>query len=253
MLGHTHMAIGAVGSVVAASLVLHLAHWESLRQVVEGHGQPHLLVAESVLVVSALVGSLLPDLDQPDSLMARKVERVGQVVIVLALLALLFLFHMELSLVAWGFAILLAMAMGTRGHLRKIGLGLLGVGILGLGIHRDISLTGAVLLVFWTVGALFTPHRTFTHSLFGLVLLTVGLFVVLDARTLGYGLPLSVAVWGIFIGYVLHLLADMVSGGESLLWPLRPRQGVHWVKTGGVVDHALGALATLVFLLLVIV
>ncbi|RIV26158.1 hydrolase [Alicyclobacillaceae bacterium I2511] len=252
MLGRTHMAIGAVGSVVVAPVILRFAHWESLRQAWGGQGQPHLLMAEALLVGSAVVGSLLPDLDQPDSIMAKKVERVGQGVLLIALLALLFFLHLELSLVAWGFAMLLAIVMGTRGHTRKIGLGILGAGILGLGIHGDLPWAGAILLALWTAGALFTAHRTFTHSLFGVVALTAGMFVVLDGRTLGYGLSFSVAVWGLFVGYVLHLLADMVSGGVPLLWPWRLRQGVHWVKTGSVLDHGLGAVATLVFLALVI-
>ncbi|MHB1629784.1 MAG: metal-dependent hydrolase, partial [Bacilli bacterium] len=61
----------------------------------------------------------------------------------------------------------------------------------------------------------------------------------------------GLALWaiGFVIGYVLHLIADFVSGGVPLFYPLgKKRLGFRLVRTGGWTDHAVGAGATCVAL-----
>ena len=133
------------------------------------------MVAQAVLVVAAVVGAIIPDLDQPDSLMARKVEFVGGLPIVAMLVALVVTLHKVTSITAWAVVLIMTMLFGTaRNITRMVGLGIIGAGLLYLGWHKNIPLTAAFILVLWIVGAMFTKHRTFTHSLPGLILFAVG-------------------------------------------------------------------------------
>ncbi|WP_067935180.1 metal-dependent hydrolase [Alicyclobacillus kakegawensis] len=180
MLGRTHMAIGAVASVAVAPFIVH-APWDALRNFAQGRewqAASGALVVQALLVVTAVVGSLLPDLDQRNSLAARKVERVGQVVAFVLMAALLFLMHWQTHWALWALAIVVSFALGANSNIaRRIGLGITGAGLLFLAVH------GAILLTVWILDAMFTEHRTFTHSLLGTALLVAGAFTVLD--TLG--------------------------------------------------------------------
>jgi membrane-bound metal-dependent hydrolase YbcI (DUF457 family) len=244
------MAIGAVASVAATPLILH-APWDTLRQVTLGlssHGIPGNVVAQVLLVVTAIVGSLLPDLDQRTSLAAREVERLGQVVTFVLMTALLFFMHWQTHWMLWGLVLITSFIIGSnRGITRKIGLAIVGTGLLYLGIRGTIPMLGTFLLAAWSVGAMFTGHRTFTHSLLGSALFIAGVFVVMNALGHVHGVPLSTAAWGLSLGYVLHLVADSVAGGIPLFWPWHERQGVRLVHTGSAMDHALGLVATLAF------
>jgi membrane-bound metal-dependent hydrolase YbcI (DUF457 family) len=248
MLGRTHMAIGAVATAALAPAVFGV-HWIALRDVVSFNWDvvPHTVVAEGSLVVGALVGSLLPDLEERHSLMAHEVERIGQLVLTATLIALVFLLHMQSSIFAWALVVLLALLSGVRSNTaRRVGLAVLGGGLLLLSFVGHLPFFAGILLACWAAGAMFTPHRTFTHSLLGLVLLSCGALVALSRYHLG-----NVAD-GIILGYAFHMMADGVSGGVPLFWPWRHRQGIRLVYTGSVWDHMIGGLATLAFIGMVI-
>jgi membrane-bound metal-dependent hydrolase YbcI (DUF457 family) len=245
------MAIGAVASVAATPLILH-APWDTLRQVTHGfpsHGIPGTVAAQVLLAVTAIAGSLLPDLDQRNSLAARKVERLGQVVMFVLMTALLFFMHWQTHWTLWGLVFIISFIVGSNSDItRQIGLAIVGVGLLYLGIRGTLPMVGTLLLAAWAVGAMFTEHRTFTHSLLGAALFISGGFVVLNALGHVHGIPLSIASWGLAVGYVMHLVADGVAGGVPLLWPWNERQGVRLVNTGSAMDHVLGIVATAAFL-----
>ncbi len=250
------MAVGAVTSVAVAPLILH-AHWDTLRNLAQGRewqAASGALVAQALLVVTAVVGSLLPDLDQRNSLAARRVERLGQVVAFVFMAALLFLMHWQTHLVLWALAIVVSFALGTNSNIaRRIGLGITGAGLLFLAVHGAIPILGAILLAVWIVGAMFTEHRTFTHSLLGTALFVAGAFTVLNALSQVHGVPLSVAAWGLTVGYVLHLAADSVAGGVPLLWPWNERQGIRLIRTGGFMDSLIGVVAACLCIVFVVV
>ena len=250
MLGRTHMAIGGVGAVVAAPLLLH-SSWQNMRQQLVGdnwHSFPHILIAQAVIVASTVVGAVLPDLDQRDSLMAHKVEVIGGVPILAVLVAMVFALHQASSLIAWGVVVVLGVLFNSQKNVtRIIGLGLVGVGFLYLGWAKHMPMLSAILLAVWLVGAMFTKHRTFTHSLPGLAIFGAG--VLMSGGALG-SLHLAVAAPGFVVGYALHMAADFPAGGIPLLWPWSKRQGLHLVKTGGAVDHLIGGICILGFVAL---
>jgi len=244
MLGRTHMAIGAAGGAVLAPVILHMP-WVTVHQVVDGHltSLPHGLVMEAMLVGVAVVGSAIPDLDQRDSLMAHKVERIGQFVLIGLLISLMILFHWMGSYMTWAFVILVGVLFGVRSNVtRMIGLGVLGALLMSLVLRGNISPVGGLLLTLWIVGAMFTTHRTFTHSGFGSVLFGVGTWMSLAP------FHLHVMAVGLMTGYVLHLLADAVSGGIPILYPWTKRQGFRLIRTSSPWDHMIGGLALFAFL-----
>jgi membrane-bound metal-dependent hydrolase YbcI (DUF457 family) len=246
MLGRTHMAIGALGAALIAPIILH-TQWETLRQLGNGHllTMPHTAVAEATVVAAAVAGSIMPDLDQADSLMAHKVERIGQFMIFAILAGVVVMLHLQTSMTMWALVLMFGLLSGARGNIPRIlGLGVLAAGLVFLGIHRDIPLTGAILLAVWGVGAMFTVHRTFTHSLLGLAMFGAGAVVTLHSI---HGMNLSIVSTGLITGYVLHLMADAFAGGVPLLWPWSTRQGFRFVRTGSARDHMIGGLAVVAF------
>jgi membrane-bound metal-dependent hydrolase YbcI (DUF457 family) len=244
MLGRTHIAIGVTAAAAIAPIALS-THWVTLRGLTNGHLAliPHTVVAEATLVVGAVVGSLMPDLEERNSLMSHKVERIGQLVITATLIALVILLHLQTSIGAWAFVTVFSLLSGARSNMsRMVGLAVLGAGLLFASITGYLPLAGGILLAAWIAGAMFTPHRTFTHSLLGIAMLATGTAIALTHFHIG------IVAYGIIIGYAFHMIADAVAGGVPLLWPWPQRQGVRLVQTGSAWDHMIGGLAALAFI-----
>jgi inner membrane protein len=240
VLGRTHMAIGALAGVSITPCLLHT----SLPLLPNAHinvskpGLPHWMVTDALLIVASVIGSTLPDFDQEDSLLSRKAEKLAQLLTFLAILATIGLLHLQTSLFAWIGALVIGFVLVSRANvMRKVALGILGVGLLALGITGRIEITGSVMLAAWTVGAMLTKHRTFTHSLLGLVLFGGGVFENITMTNL------AVLPWGLSLGYMMHMVADIPAGGIPLLWPWKVRQGASFMKTSGWVDHLIGVVA----------
>lgn len=247
MLGRTHMAIGALGAVAAYPLMQH-AQWEPISHILHSPlgGFPHTIVTEATGAFAAVVGSIIPDLDQPDSMMAHKVERIGQVAIIAVLLAFVFLLHLEGSMTAWIFVLVFGWLSSARGNTSRLaGLGILGAGVIVLGLHHNIPLSAAMLLAIWAVGAMFTHHRTFTHSLLGLVIFGAGVGIAVKSFS---HLHLVLVSDGLILGYALHMATDAIAGGVPLFWPWKHRQGIRLVRTGSAADHLIGTFAALAFI-----
>ena len=261
MLGRTHMAIGALGAAIATPLVLH-AKWEPLSRLITTNWNtvPHVFMAQAGFVIASIIGSAIVDLDERHSLAAQRVERFAMIPFFLVMVWLVFLLHMTTSIGAWIVILIITFALHTQQNLlRKIGLGALGAGLLYAGVTNVIPLTGAFLLTAWLVGAMFTAHRTFTHSLPGIIVFGAGVELAIQGHALEWlgqhelGMLGVVAPIGFLVGYALHLAADIPSGGVPLLWPWGKRFGTHLMKSGGVWDHVIGVMALIGFVILVVV
>lgn len=65
----------------------------------------------------------------------------------------------------------------------------------------------------------FLKHRSFTHSLLGIFLLTLGCFLLQQYISLSFSL-------GLVIGAISHILLDMLTpGGVQLFFPKKKRYG----------------------------
>ncbi|MHB1681289.1 MAG: metal-dependent hydrolase [Bacilli bacterium] len=242
MLGRTHMAIGALSAIGASTWLLG-APWIPAQH---GLHDPSALVREAWVVGAMVLGSVLPDLDESHALLARKVE-TGARLAVLLFVAWLFVSHHEaVTALSSGTLALVALALFVPADLaRKLALGGLSLLALYAGVSKSLPITGAAALAVWSFGAALTAHRTFTHSLPGLVMLASGLFYSVPGA---YG-SLSMAV---LLGYGLHMAADAIAGGVPLFWPWTKRQGVHLVQTGSAIDHLIGGVALGLFFVLAI-
>lgn len=260
MLGRTHMSIGAAASVAIAPLVLH-TEWEPLRQLVTFNWNvlPHVILAQAVLVVAAVIGSAIVDLDEYHSIAAQKVERLAGLPVLFILVALVLLLHLQTSIMAWGSILILALVLHTKKNVvRKIGLGIIGSALLYAGFMNALPLIGAIALVVWLIGAMVSKHRTFTHSLVGLMIFAMGIILTIQGRMIiwlhvhHFDPMVLVIPFGLIMGYIFHLLADIPTGGVPLFWPWGKRFGGHFIKTGGGWDHAIGGAAFVIFLTLAI-
>ncbi|MCL6446008.1 MAG: metal-dependent hydrolase [Alicyclobacillus sp.] len=252
MMGRTHITTGAIGAVVATPFVLH-AHWEPMRQLLDSDWNtiPHAIVTQAVFVGATMVGALVPDLDQPDALMARKIEVFFGLPVLVIAAVLILLLHHGTSLTAWGLTILLTVLFGAaKNTTRILGLGVLAAGILYLGWHKQIPLEGSILLAIWMVGAAVSKHRTFTHSIIGAGLFASGINLCTHLLNT---LHISMIAPGLVLGYVVHLAGDAMAGGVPLLWPWGQRFGVRLIQTGGAVDYMIGGLALFGFAAMAII
>lgn len=245
MLGRTHMAIGALGAALAVPILLHDANAHSML-VHSGRGVLTSVEQITAGIVAGALGGILPDLDQKDALMSRRVERVGQAATLIALLALLLTLHLWVQPVAWLAALILYLAVISHAEwMRKASLLLLAFGTVCWGTSHRSWLEVAVLAAIWMAMTAFSAHRTFTHSLIGLGLAGVALMQA------GAHIHLPWLAETAVLGYVLHLAADAIAGGIPLLWPYKARQGLKLVKTGGFRDHLIGGACALLVLVVV--
>lgn len=254
MMGRTHMGIGAVGAVAATPLLLHKT-WEPMRSLLDHRWGvlPHLLVLQAVFVVASVMGSLFPDLDEPHALASQEVERFLAVPVFLMMVGSVFLLRLETSLAAWGGVLVMTLAFRTAKNLsRRIGLGVLSVVLAYLAWTHVLPVVSASAIILWCVGAMWSAHRTFTHSLLGLLLLGTGLLTI-AWHTTSVDPLLHLVVVGWLVGYVLHLIADAVAGGIPVFWPISKRWGVRFVTTGGAWDYLLGGIALFGFLALALI
>lgn len=178
MTGKTHVTAGiAVGLTLAA-------------------GNP--IEKQAILILAAVVGALIPDMDHPRSKINQRI--------------LLFknkLFKMITYSLMGGGLIYLDTILNDPGSriLRMLGLALILVGL--------------------------SRHRGFTHSLLGLVLFSVIVYI----GTLNYNL--YVVFVGFVIGYVSHLVLDLVTvQGIELLYPYKKNIKIPLgIKTNGKVEN----------------
>lgn len=247
MLGKTHMATGLLVSVITLPIVMYPQQLtaEILR------GQFVSFELASLWVGLGVVGSILPDLDEFHSIGTRKVEAVIRIVLILLFVALTMRHHgvtlLSIVVLTAGIVTFFGGENARKIAMLTITVLLAIVGVLYMNFGTGL-LIGCMLMAVWSVITAFVGHRTFTHSLTGLALMGVGLGLVLSAV---HQIPF---VYPLILGYVVHLVADVVSGGIPPLWPMhfgrRKRIGIRMVKTGSSMDHLIG-LASLVIAVLV--
>lgn len=239
------MAIGLCTAAAVMPVIIHGPHLSELPTQIQSNTHlPAALAHEAIFIVTAAIGSLLPDLDQQNSLAARKVEGVAHIAMAVFLVLGIFMLNLVAFPMAWIAAALLWLGLTLRANTaRKVMLVALAAGVMVLAFTGRVPFTGACLAAVWSLGAAFTKHRTFTHSVIGIFL-----FVV-TVHALTHHVAGGAMGWGLGIGYVMHVVADAITkDGIALFWPLCRRFGLSLVKTGGRVDHVIGAGAVILFI-----
>jgi len=110
--------------------------------------------------------------------------------------------------------------------------------------HPSSYVSRGNLKSFSVVISTSTPHRGWTHSIFGAVLFTVVLVLFLWYLKIKvtYALPF-------FVSYVIHLFADSLNPtGVNWFWPKSKKYGINLIKTGSKEELILQKLLILGFI-----
>jgi len=105
----------------------------------------------------------------------------------------------------------------------RLGVWITAVVLLVMGLYVYWPLMGVGLFMF---AVSLVPHRGVTHSLVGALAIGLLLWAFAGSHVVPF-----------MIGYLLHLLADMFTGGVPLFWPRENRIAIMHAKTGGLVDY----------------
>lgn len=113
--------------------------------------------------------------------------------------------------------------------MRRFIIGALGVGLILLTHYSNGFLLAGLFLLLAAV----LPHRTITHSLLALGMITWVTYLLAPELA-------SAAA----VGYLSHLVADsMTPHGVPWLWPSKRRFRIARIPTGSGMDHAIGLTA----------
>lgn len=181
-------------------------------------------------VAIAAISSLAPDLDEPNSLLARKAIPgiLLRVLQVLLLAAGVYIFAAELAPAPWHLVlgVLTASVSFVPGRsLRQLAMLLIGVGLIAFleSAAPWNSVAGSILVLSAVV-----QHRGFTHTFYALAGWTVLLYFAGQQADSASGLWIAGG-----LGYALHLLADSLTRrGIKPLPPLPIKLRLKLMSTG---------------------
>ncbi len=196
--------------------------------------------------LAVMIGSLLPDLDHPNSTLSRVLAPTGAAVRAMLAAAGLALIWYGRSVSPWlaaAGAVLAAAAVLNIKILplekcRKILLLAIGAALIITAQHKLLAALGALYIMMGVV-----THRGLTHSAEGAVLAIACAWWLMRDTAYSY-LLLPFAV-----GYLSHLLADLITdSGIWLTYFGRIKQSLPLITTGSSGDEFLGA-AGLIFVI----
>jgi inner membrane protein len=182
-------------------------------------------------IAIAVVSSLLPDIDEPNSLLLQKTvpkSLITKAKIGLAVsgLGLMIYAYMQAFFLPYSYVIgclMIALCLANQRLFRQIVMASLGAVLLYIGAEAGpwFAAVGALLMVCAVL-----PHRGLTHSLYG-VLIWGGLLYAASAQ-LGVPLWMSGAM-----AYTIHLLCDILTKhGIHPLPPFKWKLNIPLMSTG---------------------
>lgn len=158
------------------------------------------LLTFGAAIAAVVLGSLAPDLDQPGSTLSRDIAGPFGMSRIMALIG--------------GIG---ALYLNQRFH-----------------IHPLVTLAGIILLVMALI-----KHRGITHSIFGLMIAGYGMYMVQENDIYIHYIGVSILT-PFLLGYGLHIIADILAGGVSLLYPFvkkTVRIPFFSIRTGSLIDR----------------
>jgi len=185
------------------------------------------IIKPVVIMFAAAIGSLLPDIDHPNSTITHEVmpEIPG-------------LSGWRLGYLVTGAGFLVA-AWGIDKYSLLPGF---------QGVVNFILISAGLTMLIFTLNG----HRGITHSLLGLAITTTAAWYIQDA--VGIWQHWGINILPAFIlGYVLHLLADaLTNSGVPLLYPHRKRFALSWFDTGSLRERFFGYLMLCTYVILLL-
>lgn len=120
----------------------------------------------------------------------------------------------------------------------------LGVGLGSIYFSYKLNIKAFTLIGIALILTGLSSHRGFTHSLLGLLIYWAGIYYITNSVY-----NLSMAHIGFAIGYMSHLVADMMTNkGIQLFYPLKPRVKFPLtITTGGIGEYVIMIIALVCF------
>lgn len=157
----------------------------------------HKPSAALITIGAAAIGSYLPDVDHQNSTISNEVFRGSKAIGITMCVATIYLMY--------------------AGYLK--------------------SNIAATIFLGATIASLLTPHRSFSHSIIGMLIFAIAV---------NYAYPKALNPF--MTGYMMHIIADIVSGGVSILYPLKKEHfGIGLIQTNSAIDSLLGTAGLVVF------
>lgn len=236
MRGVTHLALGVAttGGIIALS--------------------PDIKPSLDLLLIGS-VSSLAPDLDEPGSKLSRKLSidvkywKIGFIIASLGVIAYALYFFSGFDRVVYlslgGFALIVGSTLKDQGF-RQFSILFSGLVILALGFYYEYI--WIYLLGFFISLSPFTTHRTWTHSLWALLLWFY----------IGFELEKSMDISGATItatgGYLSHLLADSITKTRvKWFFPISEKAyGFPFLSTGSEIGNHIEILITTAYIVMIV-
>ena len=164
MSGKEHMALGTTCSIIFIFSLIFL-----------GHSQFNLGMI--ILVIGAVIGSYMPDIDSQKS----KASQVFNKVLTIFLIITIVFYY-----------------LGIQFHLSFIKLA---------GTFIKLNTKGLIFFAILTVLGKLSPHRMFTHKIIGTLLFCTSVYIMGNEYLFS----------GFTLGYILHIVADRISRNGKYL------------------------------------
>lgn len=209
MTGKTHISIGLAASATVLS-ISNLA----VGNITAG------------LAIGTL-GALMPDIDTGKSKISYKVRKIMlySMMAVLTTYVLMSNFSTQIQMI--------------NSFLRSIGLNKI---VSYVPHNLKFSNTGLMIIIACMIFSKVTKHRSFAHSILGLVLFTIGFKLLLGNLSLYFA-----------VGFISHMAADVLTNsGIEVFYPIRKKAALKLIHTGSILDHALGGLAFIYFIFIML-
>lgn len=102
---------------------------------------------------------------------------------------------------------------------------------------------GVITIIACIVFSKFTKHRSFSHSILGLILFYVGVRMLIgEEMSLYFG-----------VGFISHIVSDLItSNGVELIYPAKKKIALKLVKSGSKLDYVIGTASFALFVYLTI-
>ncbi|URZ04099.1 metal-dependent hydrolase [Clostridium felsineum] len=204
MTGKTHISIGLATSATALSISN-----PTVKNVVAG------------LIIGTL-GSLMPDIDTSKSTISYKVRKILLYIMIAVLTTYVLIANFSTQIET------------INSFFQMIGLNKI---VSYVPDNLRFSNIGLVIILACMIFAKVTKHRSFAHSILGLVLFTIGFKLLLGNIALYFA-----------VGFISHMVADtLTNSGIEVFYPIRKKVALKLIHTGSIMDHVIGGLAFVCF------
>lgn len=110
--------------------------------------------------------------------------------------------------------------------------------------HKPNSMIeyGIIVVASCVAFSKLTKHRSFSHSILGLILFYIGFRMLIGEMSSYFA-----------IGFISHILADLITNnGVELMYPMKSKVTLKLVKSGSKLDHIIGIASFVLFVYITI-